>query len=222
VTETLAETETTEPEPEPEPVEPLTEEEQDAADEQEQETEQEPEDAAPQPGPATQDDYEQVFDKAVKRAKTYMNAVPTILGESGADLAHCPRCTDFLPGFILPLAIKPVLPDQAAAVKISLGEGAPVEYRQADDAQACGKCGGHGKVATGSHVPRHTEVTCPVCHGKGWTGSLVAPAATAPETPAYVPVDGELPPPEPQPQSDPWGRVKGDPLYGVMPGFEPE
>lgn len=208
------ETEQTGDEPEQTPAEPETPETPTEPDETE-ETDQ-----VPQPGPVSETDLEQVFEKAAKRAKTYMTAVPDILGASAADLLLCPRCTDFLPGWILPLQIKPVTPEQKIAVKQSIGELVEVELRQADDAFECGKCGGYGRVLTGSKKSQQAEAVCLECDGRGWVGARASRLAQLPQPPQQVLNGDEAPPPEPAPPTDPWGRTKDDPMYGVMPGYE--
>ena len=190
----------------------------------EPETPEEPE-AEPEP-PVTPPEsnealMEQVFGQAQKRAKSYMKAVPELLGAAAADLSLCPRCTDLLPGFILPPQVKPVVGDQLVAVKLSIGEGLPVEYASADDASQCQACQGQGKVKTGSHVPKQDVLRCRHCEGRGWIGPRAAamPAAAV-EVNGHADID-YAPPVEEAPELDPWGRTRSDPLYGVMPGFEP-
>ena len=174
----------------------------------------------PHAGPVSDEEHAQVFDKAIKRAKTYMAAVPTILGDSATDLGLCPRCTDLLPGFILPLHIKPVPDEQKYAVKASIGEVGEMPLKQADDAFVCGKCDGYGKVLTGSKIPTKREATCLECNGDGWTGVRKQRlAALPPEERAALHAVATTPAEE-QPPQDPWGRFQDDPLYGVMPGFE--
>ena len=174
----------------------------------------------PHAGPLSEEDAAQVFDKAIKRAKTYMSAVPSILGESAADLELCPRCTDLLPGFILPLRIKPVPDEQKIAVKQSIGELVAPTFRQDKHSSVCPDCDGEGKVATGSHVQRFATATCEACDGRGWIGPRAARVAAAPQ--AQQAGNGVTPQPlhEEPPVQDPWGRFSDDPLYGVMPGFE--
>lgn len=175
-------------------------------------------------GPDTRDDeaMAQVFDKARKRADTYMKAVPDILGAAAADLSLCPRCTDLLPGFVLPPQVKPVVGDQLVAVKLSIGEGVERPLRQDRRAFVCDDCDGEGKVLTGSHVRGQDKLKCENCNGRGWVGPRSATiGATAAGDNGYSDSAAEAVPEE-KPAVDPWGRMKGDPLYGVFPGFEPE
>lgn len=203
--------------PEPEPETPDDDDDEAAADD---EPEPEPEEETPHAGPVSDEEHAQVFDKAIKRAKTYMQAVPTILGDSATDLELCPRCTDLLPGFILPLTIKPVPLEQKVAVKLSIGELGEPQLKQADDAFTCAKCDGEGKVLTGSKIPTQATATCLECRGRGWVGTRVAKVENLPadQRASLAVVSPEEP--EAKPVVDPWGRTLDDPLYGIMPGYE--
>lgn len=214
MTETLDETVESPETPEEEPETPESPDESEEA----EETPEEP------TAPDTADDEQMsaVFSKAQKRAKTYMEAVPGILGPAAADLHMCPRCTDFLPGFILPPTIKPVVGDQLVAVKLSIGEGVDRPLKQDRRAFVCDDCGGEGKVLTGSFVRGQDRLRCEACAGRGWVGprSADSPAPAVSEN-GYSDHAAEVEP-ESKPAVDPWGRMKGDPLYGVFPGYEPE
>jgi hypothetical protein len=208
-----------------EPVEPVEpdesspDEEEEAADDDEA-APVEPDEEVPHAGPVTDEEQAVVFDKAIKRAKTYMSAIPLILGDSAQELALCPRCTDFIPGFTLPLNLKPVSDEQKVAVKLSIGELSAPEYRPDSSAEVCNSCDGYGKVSTGSLVPTQAVLQCRRCSGRGWVGPRADSAPTQAQTLApgngFV-VDDAV---EPKPVMDPWGRAIDDPLYGVMPGFE--
>lgn len=204
---------------EPKTPTPSPDEAEEAADEDEQPAAPD-DDEVPHAGALTEDEQTQVFDKALKRAKTYMMAVPGILGDSAQDLSPCPRCTDFLPGWILPLQIKPVPDEQKYAVKVSIGELAGKQLQQDKHSSRCPDCGGEGKVDTGSLVPSQREARCEACEGRGWVGPRAARLAPAPATPTLAAVPDAGHPEGEQPAQDPWGRFQDDPLYGVMPGFE--
>ena len=105
-------------------------------------------------------------------------------------------------------------------MKLSIGEGAEIEYREADDASRCPKCDGRGKVKTGSQVPNQERLKCLECDGCGWIGARMHKVELAPtnNVPELVAVGAGVV--EPQPQTDPWGRLRDDPLFGVVPGFE--
>jgi len=157
-----------------------------------------------------------------KEATRHANRVSEIMGEDALILLPCPRCIPNVPGFIWPPEQVDPTPEVKTAVKLSLGEGVDPPYKQSDRAFECGKCDGLGKVKTGSRVRGQERVQCPECAGKGWLGPLAAEVAANPvQTPVYDAVENGDAPVD-RPESDPWGRLKGDPLYGVMPGFEPE
>lgn len=209
-----------------EPVEPAEPDESSPDDDEEAaegelEPEPEPEDAVPHKGPLTPEESAAVFDKAIKRAKVYMKAVPDILGDSAADLELCPRCTDLIPGWILPTRIKPITDEQKVAVKLSIGELAAPSYLADTMAERCQSCDGFGKVSTGSQVPQEAVLRCQRCKGRGWVGARADAAPTSAQT--VAPDNGHVEPDEYQakPAVDPWGRTIDDPLYGYMPGFEP-
>lgn len=193
-----------------------------AAEAEEAEEAAEPETVpAPETPPAANDAaMEAVFEKAGKRAKTYMSAIPDILGEAAQDLSLCPRCTDFLPGWLLPLQIKPVSDEQRVAVRMSIGELVEPDYKQDTHASTCPDCEGRGKVATGSQVPSQKTATCLSCEGRGWIGPRTARAGASPPPVAATNGGTVEPTDEAKPVQDPWGRYIDDPLYGVMPGFE--
>lgn len=222
MTETLDETEPEAPEDAPETRGEANEPQDNPDDADEPEAPETPPEAPGPPSTADDQAMEKVFDKARKRADTYMRAVPDILGAAAADLSLCPRCTDLLPGYVLPPQIKPVVGDQLVAVKLSIGEGVERPLKQDRRAFVCDDCDGEGKVLTGSHVRGQDKLKCENCNGRGWIGprAASAPATTAAENGAAD--YGEPVEPETKPATDPWGRMRSDPLYGVMPGFEPE
>ena len=135
-------------------------------------------------------------------------------------LEPCPRCADDFPGLIWQPAVKQVLPATRAAVMISMGEDPDPTLNQDPRANRCQVCDGYGKVATGSRVARQDKLDCSECKGRGWIGprSAELPATAAISTPVYI--DHAETNGTESPATDPWGRVKGEPLYGVMPGFE--
>lgn len=228
MTETLNEAEQP-AEPEAEPVEgdPVETDEPGVSDDEAAEAEDDeqaaPPELEPEPEPASLVNdvaMEAVFEKAGKRAKTYMSAIPDILGEAAQDLSLCPRCTDFLPGWILPSQIKPVSDEQRIAVKMSIGELVEPDYKQDTHASSCPDCEGRGKVATGSQVPSQRTATCLSCEGRGWIGPRSARAGASPPPVAAANGAQVEQAEQGQPVQDPWGRLIDDPLYGVMPGFE--
>ena len=157
------------------------------------------------------------IDRAVKRM---VDTLTEVLAEESQFLEPCPRCADDFPGLIWQPSVKQVLPATRAAVMISMGEDPDPTLNPDPRANRCGTCDGWGKVATGSRVHRQDKLECTECAGRGWIGPRAA-TLTANGS-SYTTI--ELPPTsadsEPSPATDPWGRVKGEPLYGVMPGFE--
>ena len=157
------------------------------------------------------------IDRAVKSMVTTLNQV---LADEAQYLQPCPRCADDFPGLIWQPGVKGVLPETRAAVMISMGEDPDPTLNPDPRANRCQVCDGWGKVATGSRVARQDKMECEECKGRGWIGprSAALPAANAAPSPVLYEVsstNGQEAPP-----TDPWGRVKGEPLYGVMPGFE--
>jgi hypothetical protein len=162
----------------------------------------------------------------VKLATSNANAISRIMGEDAQNLEPCPRCMGGdasmpkTPGFIWPANLVPLLPEHKAAVKLSIGEGVEPEYRSAEDAEQCPKCGGRGKVTTGSFVGGQEKLKCLDCGGRGWIGPREHREHAPPtnSVPEFAGVAASAP--HESPESDPWGRLRDDPLYGVMPGFE--
>lgn len=157
------------------------------------------------------------IDRAVKSMVTTLHQV---LADEAQYLQPCPRCADDFPGLIWQPGVKGVLPETRAAVMISMGEDPDPVLHQDPRASRCQVCDGYGKVATGSRVARQDKMDCEECKGRGWVGprSAVMPNISSTPVPvlnAYEDTNGHDSPP-----TDPWGRVKGEPLYGVMPGFE--
>jgi hypothetical protein len=174
----------------------------------------------PEPGGLSVEKQRKMFDTAGKRAETYREAVRKALGPLFQDLQACPRCLPGVPGYYLPTTMVPVDVDQRDAVLISIAMTPPPTLNQDPQTRECTTCGGWGKVATGSHVPRQAELACADCDGRGWVGPRSAREPSAAATQAgngYVPEAGSV---ESSPQVDPWGRTLDHPDYGVMPGFE--
>ena len=149
-----------------------------------------------------------------------VKALQEVLADEAQFLQPCPRCADDFPGLIWQPGVKGVLPETRAAVMISMGEDPDPTLNQDPRANRCGVCDGWGKVATGSRVARMDKMDCQECNGRGWVGPRSAGLAQEQQaaTPALYSVadtNGHDSPP-----TDPWGRVKGEPLYGVMPGYE--
>jgi hypothetical protein len=159
--------------------------------------------------------------KRIERAVSKMvTTLQQVLADEAEFLQPCPRCADDFPGLIWNPEVKQVLPQVRAAVMVSMGENPDPTLKQDPRASTCDRCDGYGKVSTGSKVARQDKLECEECKGRGWVGPRAAtlPAAgTAVQSIDFTPAEqnGSDAPP-----TDPWGRVKGEPLYGVMPGFE--
>ena len=157
------------------------------------------------------------IDRAVKSMVTTLNQV---LADEAQYLQPCPRCADDFPGLIWQPGVKGVLPETRAAVMISMGEDPDPTLNPDPRANRCGVCDGWGKVATGSRVARQDKMECEECKGRGWVGPRMATIAAAPAAPQPVLYDVSDTNGHESPPTDPWGRVKGEPLYGIMPGYE--
>jgi hypothetical protein len=177
-------------------------------------------------GAVNEDGVEKAFTSLKNEATRHANRISAIMGEDAQLLKPCPRCVTSdpqrpaTPGFIWPVEVVPLLPDDKAAVKLSIGEGVEPTYREAQDAARCGHCDGFGKVDTGSQVAKERYLSCLNCNGRGWTGSRQQAALPAQNNGVveFEPVAvgaGESPP-----SADPWGRLPDDPMFGVLPGFE--
>lgn len=214
-------------EPVAEPQEPAQEPVEAPAPEQEPEPEPEPEQEPAEP--ETHPDEQALLDskaaeqgrKRIDRAVTSMvKTLHEVLADEAEFLEPCPRCAGDFPGLVWKPNVKQVLPDVRAAVMISMGEDPDPQYRQDPRANTCATCDGWGKVATGSKVNRQINLECEECKGRGWIGPRVASTANAVEPVAQtVPYENGDTARE-TPETDPWGRVRGEALYGVMPGFE--
>jgi hypothetical protein len=186
----------------------------------------EPEPLLQAAGAADDAGIEKAFNALKNEATRHANRISAIMGDDAQVLLPCPRCvtTDpqrpATPGFIWPNEIVPLLPADKAAVKLSIGEGAEPDYLKAQDAARCGQCDGLGLVDTGSQVANQRHLKCLNCQGRGWTGSRTEASLPVPQNGPTDLVTVGGPPTEPTVTADPWGRLPGDPLFGVLPGYE--
>lgn len=171
---------------------------------------------SPSEPPLSDEDREQAK-KLATAAKAYTKKVIDILGDDLSGWIGCELCGAYFPGLRAPVG----LPGEVAAqLRILLGMPSMDNFHDGEGAQECPACGGYGKVKTGSRVERFATMTCRRCRG---TGALLDGAAlgAGEHEHDHPQVPGEqLEELEPAPDADPWGRPKGDPLYGVMPGYE--
>lgn len=135
--------------------------------------------------------------KALDRAtKSYLDKLKATLGDDLSGFQPCPLCADGWPGIRLPVMPEPA---QLAAVKVAIGEDPDPPLVGDTYSRPCDKCEGHGKVATGSHVPGHKSVLCLDCGGKGYIA-----VGTERDSPQPAVANGGQTPPLAQP-------LEGDP-----------
>ena|SRR5690348_5247793 len=159
--------------------------------------------------------------KRIERAVTSMvNTLRDVLAGEAEYLEPCPRCKDDFPGLVWNPSVKQVLPETRAAVMISMGENPDPVYKPDPRASRCPTCDGWGKVATGSRVHRLEALDCEECKGRGTIGPHIVALGNDPAPAPVLEVVTNGDTAHIAPDTDPWGRVKGEKLYGVMPGFE--
>lgn len=159
--------------------------------------------------------------RRIDRAVTSLvKTLQEVLADEAQYLQPCPRCANDFPGLVWDPTVKQVLPETRAAVMISMGENPDPQYLPDPRANKCPTCDGWGRVSTGSKVNRQDTLDCTECQGRGWIGPRAATIGTV-TTPVPVPAAGTNgDTSQPTPDTDPWGRVRGEKLFGVMPGFE--
>lgn len=146
--------------------------------------------------------------------------------EEGAHLRDCPLCFDSHKGLVDVRDAGMYPKEITDSVMAFLGLAREQDYKQSSSHTPCSFCDANGKVATGSHVPEFTTVTCPECKGYGYTpppssGATVTPIGAAPSAPQIgVPDDiqtGEV---------DNWGELRilpdgrPNPNFGKQPSFK--
>lgn len=154
--------------------------------------------------------------KLDRATDTYSKKVVEILGDDLSGFIGCELCEPFYPGLRLPVPLKA---DQLATLRVLIGLPALANFAQDRYSKVCDDCNGLGKVLTGSNVEQYRTVQCLGCRGKGWVpvgDERRVQAIAQPDEPAPV-LEGET---EASPDVDPWGRPKGDPDYGRLPGYE--
>jgi hypothetical protein len=205
----------------PEPVSPEPEPDEGEGEDEEAGAAEEPVEPESQAGMPSEREMEKALERLANEATRHANRVSEIMGEDAQVLVPCPRCIPNIPGFVYPAEVR-ISDEQKVAVKLSIGELVEPEYRQDPNTSTCQTCGGPGKVKTGSTVPREKTLPCESCDGRGWIGPRSARTTqfVAGASGGGVAVEGY--PTEEKPLTDPWGRTKDNPLYGVMPGFEPD
>jgi hypothetical protein len=155
--------------------------------------------------------------KKLDRAeKAYTGKVLDALGAELSGFLPCELCAPFYPGLRLPV---PLTAEQTGALRAIVGLPSLETMIQDKYSTVCDDCDGKGKVLTGSAVPQYASTKCLTCKGKGWV-----PVGDERRLEAHQevdqPVDQLAADGEEQPDTDPWGRQKGDPDYGRLPGYE--
>lgn len=162
-------------------------------------------------------EIQSAMDKLAREEERHAKRVGDIMGEDALVLVKCELCAPGIPGFRFP-----VQPDDETtqAVRKAIGDAPPEDYKQSPDADVCEACGGLGRQLTGSLVPEHRTKPCSRCLGAGWLDKTQAPTAPTPQSldVGRAPIAETFP--ADVPEVDPWGRARGDALYGVMPGYE--
>lgn len=214
---------TDEPEPEHD-LEPAPEIEGDDTDEPETTDEPEPEpegDEMPDDvaGGPSEAQMEAAFKAVDRRAASWVKFVGETAGDLGQPVVQCPCCLEQVPGFLFDPSVVPLSADQLAGARVLLGMNDQPTYAQAPDDAECPRCGGWGKLRTGSKVAAMMVVTCRECSGRGFTGpsANVLPA----EVPglAAVPEGVEAVPADESPDADAWGTPREHPDWGKAPQY---
>lgn len=175
----------------------------------------EPEAEAATPAPRSQKEIDALTAKLENEAARHAKRVEEIMGDDFALLV--PNPTDWTPGFIFNVPPMHPSPEQVAELHAILGQSAPLELKEADDAEGCDKCNALGEVLTGSRKPGQETKPCSACTGTGWKTRLrvVEPVAQI----AYATGQGNANPitPDTYQVKDSWGRPSGHPHFGIDP-----
>jgi len=167
------------------------------------------------PAPRSQKEIDAVQDKLAKEAERHARRVEEIMGDDFGFLV--PNPTDWTPGFIFNIPEMHPQPEQVAELHALLGQSAPLELREAEDAEGCDKCNALGEVLTGSRKPGQETKPCSACSGTGWRTKLREVASVASLTNPVMPNGGAIPSPETYQVKDSWGRPSGHPHFGIDP-----
>jgi len=188
------------------------------ADEQGDDGEQDGEQVAPEaaaPAPRSQKEIDDLTKKLEAEAARHEKRVAEIMGDDFALLVPSP--VDWTPGFIFNVPEMHPTPEAVATLHALLGQSAPVELREADDAEGCDKCNALGEVLTGSRKPGQETKPCTACTGTGWRTK--AQQLQAVPTPTIYTGTGTTlgNGPNQFPVADRWGRPYGHPHYNIEP-----
>lgn len=167
--------------------------------------------------PVSERELNAAVERLEKEANRHAARVSEIMGEDALTLVKCELCEPAIPGFRWP---SEPADDVRDAVRRAIGDTPPEGYKDSPDAAQCGACDGLGRQLTGSKVPEHRTKPCASCNGAGWLDMTRqrTPADAPSNQGGVAPIDE--PPPDAIPDVDPFGRRRGDPLFGIFPGYE--
>jgi hypothetical protein len=121
--------------------------------------------------------------------KAHAAKLERIMGDDFQALIPCPVCMDFTAGLIFPPEVAPI-PDQVKdRMKQLIGLDSWEDIPNAEWAQQCPDCRGHGEVKTGSFVHMKETTRCLNCGGDGWKNTRQGTNGTA-ELPAIPAATG--------------------------------
>lgn len=131
----------------------------------------EPESAAPK----SDKEMEKVFRDLDKLRKDNAGRVGRIMGDEAVQLMDCPLCAAVAPGYMWPPDVAPLHEEQVTALRLLLNMPVATDYMQSEAFEECPKCGGLGRVRTGSKVQNHEIAECPRCFSKGYVTTAMGP-----------------------------------------------
>jgi len=171
--------------------------------------------AEPTPPPPTEKEIEARMRALEKQAVKHAAAVEKIMGDDFSMLVPSP--VDWTPGFIFNVPGMQPSPEQVGELHALLGQSAPMELREAEDAEGCDKCNALGEVLTGSRKPGQETKPCTACTGTGWrTKALPLAQVSQIDYSVNATNTGVVTPNQPI-VADRWGRQYGHPHYGLEP-----
>lgn len=167
------------------------------------------------PAPRSQKEIDALTKRLEAEAERHTKRVAEIMGDDFALLV--PNPTDWTPGFIFNVPEMHPTPEAVAELRALLGGAAPLELREAEDAEGCGKCNALGEVLTGSRKPGQETKPCTACTGTGWrtkAAPLQVPLQVVSNDNGTVYTPAQ---PNQFQVADRWGRPFGHPHYNIEP-----
>lgn len=165
--------------------------------------------------PRSQKEIDQLTKRLENEAERHAKAVERIMGDDFALLVPSP--VDWTPGFLFNVPAMHPTPEQVAELHALLGNAAPLELREAEDAEGCDKCNALGEVLTGSRKPGQETKPCTACTGTGWKTKPVPMQQQAYTPPVSNGSSMAANQPNVFQVADRWGRPVGHPHYGLEP-----